>query len=251
MTGPSRPKRTRLRRGARPKSPHLTEAALVDVQEKIGYVFKDRSILDRAMTHASALTGPYAQGSSYQRLEFLGDRVLGLVIAERIFERRPTEAEGRLAVRLNRFVNKSACAQAVQEIGLAPYILLGPSEQRNGGYHNINILGDVCEAVIAALYLDNGLKPARNFIERAWATQFKALPEELRDAKSQLQEWAQAKGYATPVYQMRDRSGPDHAPRFTVEVILDRYHRADASGPSKQAAERAAANTLLKQLKVT
>lgn len=244
----ARPKRTRQRKAATSRAPRLSDDALQALQERLRHVFKDRTLLDTAMTHPSALIGLDSTRHSNQRLEFLGDRVLGLVIAERLFERRPGEREGGLAPRLNRLVNKGACADAARRIGLGDYIILGTSERLNGGAEKEGILGDVCESVIAALYLDGGLKTARSFIERAWAEQFANPDARVKDTKSLLQEWAQARGYDLPLYETISRTGPDHAPVFTVEVRVGPNETETGEGPSKQEAERTAATALLNRL---
>ena len=245
---PARPKRTRQRKAAAPRAPRLSEEALAGVQERLRYVFKDRVLIDTAMTHPSALAGVGAAKHSNQRLEFLGDRVLGLVIAERLFARRPGEREGALAPRLNRLVNKGACADAARRMGLGAYLILGVSERDNGGAEKEGILGDLCEAVIAALYLDGGLKIARAFIERAWAEQFAHPKERVKDAKSLLQEWSQARGFALPKYEIMSRDGPDHAPVFKVMVTVGAGENETGEGSSKQDAERVAATALFNRL---
>lgn len=215
------------------------------IEAALGYTFKDKLRLQRAMTHPSALSSAEAVRHSNQRLEFLGDRVLGLVIAERLFERYPAEREGDLAPRLNRLVNKGACANAVRQIGIADHIIMADNEIRAGGRERDSTLGDICESVIAAIYLDGGLKAARTFIERAWAQQFSAPPKRVKDNKTLLQEWAQGRGLGLPVYKVIDRAGPDHAPVFTISVEIAGAGTAEGLSDSKQDAERAAAGALL------
>lgn len=245
---PARPKRTRLRKAGAPRAPALSDKALAGLQEKLRYQFKDRALLDTAMTHPSALGGQDATQHSNQRLEFLGDRVLGLVMSERLYERRPGEREGGLAPRFNRLVNKGACADAARRMELGTYLILGASEKASGGAEKEGILGDVCEAVIAALYLDGGLKTARSFIERAWAEQFANPKERVKDTKSLLQEWAQARGHDLPDYEEVGRAGPDHAPVFRVTVRVGPKYTETGEGASKQDAERKAATLLLNRL---
>ncbi|MEO9969334.1 MAG: ribonuclease III [Hyphomonadaceae bacterium] len=245
---PARPKRTRLRKAGEVKTPRLSNDALDALQTKLDHHFKSRQLLDNAMTHPSALTSGDNGRHSNQRLEFLGDRVLGLVIAERLYERRPSEREGGLAPRLNRLVNKSACAEAARRMRLGEYLILGQSERDSGGADKESILGDLCEAVIAALYLDGGLKVARRFIERAWAEQFANPKARVKDTKSLLQEWAQKHGFALPLYETLGRSGPDHAPSFEVRVAVGPDYTETGKGPSKQDAERAAATALYNRL---
>jgi len=245
---PARPKRTRLRNGANSKAPRLSNDALEALQNVLGHVFKARGLIDAAMTHPSALSSKEAVRHSNQRLEFLGDRVLGLVICERLYERRPGEREGALAPRLNRLVNKTACANAARHLKLGDYLILGQSERDNGGADKEGILGDMCEAVIAALYLDGGLKVARRFIERAWADQFANPGERVKDAKSLLQEWAQGQGFQLPEYETISQTGPDHAPVFKVRVNVGPTETQTGQGSSKQDAERAAAAALFGRL---
>lgn len=244
----AKPKRKRLRKAGAPPAPMLPDEHVAALQEKLRYVFKDRSLLETAMIHPSALNGDARAHHSNQRLEFLGDRVLGLVIAERLYERRPGEPEGGLAPRLNRLVNKGACANAARRMGLGQFLILGVSERGSGGADKDGILGDLCEAVIAALYLDGGLKVARGFIERAWADQFANPQARIKDTKSLLQEWAQARGFPLPVYEVIERSGPDHAPVFKVRVSAGPTEQAVGEGSSKQDAQRAAATALLNRL---
>lgn len=244
----ARPKRTRQRAAAKQVTPQLPKEALEALEDRLGHRFAERDLLNRAMTHPSALSGRNGALKSNQRLEFLGDRVLGLVIAERLFDRRRTEREGALAPRLNRLVNKRACAEAAQHMDLGRHVMMSSHEIANGGRERESTLGDVCEAVIGALYLDGGLKTARAFIERAFAPQFDEGHARLKDPKSLLQEWAQSQGHDLPDYRTLERSGPDHDPRFTVEVRVGGTFRETGSDRSKQDAERAAAFKLLEQV---
>lgn len=226
--------------------PSLPKAALDDLADILGHKFSDPSLLVRAITHPSALPAHDPGLISNQRLEFLGDRVLGLVIAERLFLRRRSEREGALAPRLNRLVNKRACAEAARQMGLGRFIIMSRHEIARGGRDRDSTLGDVCEAVIAALYLDGGLKRARAFIEAAFAAGFEEA-NGLKDPKTALQEWAQAHGHGLPDYTVVEQTGPDHAPQFLVEVSIGEGLNARARGASKQAAERAAAARLLEE----
>lgn len=248
MKQPARSKRTRLRTKGRPQGPVLSDAAYGEICEIVGHSFRDRALVNRAFTHPSAIPPGSPGLSSNQRLEFLGDRVLGLVIAERLFLRHRTEREGDLAPRLNRLVNKRACAEAVRHMGLGGYIIMSRYEVEKGGQARDSTLGDLCESIIAALYLDSGLTKARAFIERAFAPQLTAQPSRLKDPKSLLQEWAQAHGHKLPRYKTLARHGPDHAPQFTVEVRVGDVWSETAVEPSKQNAERAAALQLLTRL---
>ncbi|MDA5194268.1 ribonuclease III [Govanella unica] len=209
----------------------------------LGHRFEDLSLLTEALTHPSM-----AGGVNYQRLEFLGDRVLGLIIADLLYTRSPTVKEGVLARQLADLVRQEALAEVAQTIGLVPYIRLAKSAEDDGGRSKPAILADACEAVIGALYLDSGLEAAGNFIERAWASLLNDRTRGMRDAKSALQEWAQGKGYPTPSYRETAREGPDHAPSFTVEVEVRGHPPVAGSGPSKRAAEMLAADILLKKV---
>jgi ribonuclease-3 len=208
-------------------------------------------LLVTALTHPSAVTAAESLQHANQRLEFLGDRVLNLLIAERLIERRKNETEGDLAPRLNRLVKKGACAEAFRHLGLGAFLLLSDSEVASGGRERESTLGDACEAVIAAIYLDGGLGAARKFVEKAWAPQFTGGPAEMKDPKTLLQEWAQGQGHPLPEYVVIGRSGPDHAPEYEVEVRIAQNGTAAASGPSKRDAERLAAARMLEQLKGT
>lgn len=181
---------------------------------------------------------------SYERLEFVGDRVLGLVIAEHLYASHPEASEGELARRHAALVDESALAEAARAIGLSPLILLGNSEDTGGGRENPAILADVMEAVIAALYLDQGLEAARALILKHW-TKLNERP--FRDAKTRLQEWAQSHGLPLPLYQVLSRKGADHAPQFRVKVSIAGYPEAEGEAGSKQGAEKAAAAAFLAQ----
>jgi len=209
------------------------------LSSRLGHAFHDKSLLARALTHASADTV-----RSNERLEFLGDRVLGLVVADKLHRLYPDDPEGVLALKLNALVRREACAAAAERAGLADHVVLAASEAASGGRRKSAILAGVCEAVIAALYLDGGYDVARAFIERYWDEAFAKLGADMRDAKTALQEWAQARRDA-PVYKLVGREGPDHAPRFVVEVTIKSEGSATGEGNSKREAEQAAARTLL------
>ena len=245
---PARPKRTRQRASVKAVRPSLPPEALREAQELIGFRFKDPVSLERALTHPSAIapSGDTVKLSN-QRLEFLGDRVLNLLIAERLIERRQSDSEGDLAPRLNRLVKKGACAAAVRHLGLQQFILMSESEIAAGGRDRESTQGDACEAIIAAIYLEGGLSAARKFVERAWAPQFESAPAETKDPKTLLQEWAQGQGHPLPEYVIMGRSGPDHAPVYEVEVRLTAGNAA-ATGSSKREAERHAAALMLRTL---
>jgi len=219
---------------------------LSDLGEKLGHVFSNTELIRRALTHASA-----DARASNERLEFLGDRVLGLVVAEKLYALYPDDSEGALALKLNALVRQEACAAAAEAAGLAAHLILANSEAGSGGRKKGAILAGACEAVIAALYLDGGLASARTFIERYWTPQIENLSDDMRDAKTALQEWAQArKGGAGPSYRLVSREGPDHAPCFEIEVKVSGAEAALGRGGSKREAEQAAARALLESLGV-
>ena len=209
--------------------------------EKLGHQFKDPNLLKRALTHASA-----DAITSNERLEFLGDRVLGLIVAEKLHALYPADPEGALALKFNALARGAACAKAATDAGLAEHVILANSEKSAGGRTKPAILSGVCEAVIAALYLDGGMDAARAFVERYWAGQFEDLSHDMRDAKTRLQEWAQARaGREAPVYTLKERAGPDHAPRFIVEAKVAGFDAVTGEGGSKRQAEQDAAQKLL------
>lgn len=245
----ARPKRTRHRAAAKAVRPALGPQEIAGAEDAAGYRFRDKALLVRALTHPSAVAAAEAVKHANQRLEFLGDRVLNLAIAERLIERRRNETEGDLAPRLNRLVKKGACAEAFRHLGLNAFILMSDSEIASGGRERESTLGDACEAVIAAIYLDGGLTAAKKFIEKGWAPQFTSGPAETKDPKTLLQEWAQGQGHPLPDYVVLARTGPDHAPVYEVEVRVAENGAASASGTSKRDAERHAAAALLKTLR--
>ncbi|KZX97465.1 MULTISPECIES: ribonuclease III [unclassified Sulfitobacter] len=214
-------------------------------EARIGHHFGKPDVLVRAVTHASMSS---ANRDDNQRLEFLGDRVLGLVMAEALLALDPGATEGQLAPRFNALVRKETCADVAREIDLGKVLKLGRSEMISGGRRKQALLGDAIEAVIAAVYLDGGFDAAKDLVLRLWGNRLKTVKEDARDAKTALQEWAQARGLNPPRYVQTDRSGPDHAPVFTITARLDNGAEAAATAPSKRAAEQAAASTLLRQL---
>ena len=218
-------------------------AALV---ARLGHRFSDETLLDLALSHSSAVGTAGGRGLfNNQRLEFLGDRVLGLVIAEWLLERFPDAEEGELAVRLNALVRRETCAEVAERVDLGASLVLGAGEDRAGGREKAAILGDACEAVIAALYLDGGISAAARFIKAEWAGLLEGPVPVRRDAKTALQEWTQARGRGIPSYREVGRSGPDHAPDFTVRVQVSGLTPADGTGGSKRHAEQAAARAML------
>ncbi|MFN4204556.1 MAG: ribonuclease III [Tabrizicola sp.] len=220
-------------------------ADLVAFQGRLGHRFNKPEILLRAVTHASIGT---ATRPDNQRLEFLGDRVLGLVMAEALLTADPEAREGQLAPRFNALVRKETCADVAREVGLGEVLKLGRSEMLTGGRRKEALLGDALEAVIAAVYQDAGFEAARALVLRLWGGRIAAVEPDARDAKTSLQEWAQARGMPPPVYEEAGRSGPDHAPVFTVRVTLASGAAEAASAGSKKVAEQAAAKALLDRL---
>ena len=213
--------------------------------ERLGHAFARPELLQRALTHASAGTPMRPHN---QRLEFLGDRVLGLVMAEALFRADHTASEGQLAPRFNALVRKETCADVARQIDLGAVLRLGRSEMISGGRRKEALLGDAMEAVLAAVYLDAGLEAVRAVILRLWGARIEAVEEDARDPKTTLQEWAQARGETPPVYDEIARDGPAHAPVFTIEVRLAGGASARATGPNKRVAEQAAARALLEQV---
>jgi ribonuclease-3 len=219
--------------------------ALNGLATVLGHRFGDATMLEQAVTHASA-TSPARPDN--QRLEFLGDRVLGLIVAEALLEAYPGEAEGTLAPRFNALVQRETLAEIAVEIGLGEFLRLGRSEAISGGRKKKAILADAMEAVIAALFLDGGMAVARRFIMGRWQARLDAPDTAPMDAKTRLQEWAQGRGLATPVYAVTGRAGPDHAPRFSIEVKVETGETADGAATSKKQAEQHAAAALLARL---
>lgn len=216
-----------------------------DLEQRIGYRFDDGQLLARALTHMSANKGGAQHSDSYQRLEFLGDRVLGLAISELLFATFPRATEGEMSRRLADLVRKETCAEVALDWRIGEYVRLGESETAAGGSRNVAILGDVCEAVIGAIFLDSGYQSARAVVERNWLERLQRPRRPLRDPKTALQEWAQARGLAAPTYKEVKRSGPAHAPNFTIAAQVDGFEDARAHGASKRAAEQAAARVFL------
>ncbi len=216
---------------------------LQDLSGRLGHEFRDPSLLVRALTHGSR----GGEGDN-QRLEFLGDRVLGLVVAEALLEADPKADEGRIAPRFNALVRRETCAEVARGIDLGAGLKLGRSEMIGGGRKKEALLADAMEAVIAAVYLDGGLEAARAVILGLWRDRIAQAPEDARDAKSALQEWAQGRGLTPPDYVLIGREGPDHQPRFVIEARLSTGEAERAEGTTKRAAEHAAAAALLGRL---
>ena len=213
------------------------------LEETLGRAPRDSALFERALTHAS-----FGE-AQYERLEFLGDRVLGLAVAAWLFELFPGEPEGQLSKRLNALVARETCAEVGRELGVGDRIRLGKQAREDGASDSDNVIGDVVEALIGALYLDSGLEAAEAFVRRAWAERVSTRDKAPQHPKSALQEWAAAQERRPPAYRLAERSGPQHAPTFVVEVEIRGVGSATAEGASKQEAETAAAQKLLDQLK--
>lgn len=213
------------------------------IQRTFGEKPVDLAAFERALTHGSQAA------ANYERLEFLGDRVLGLVIAEWLYERFAGEAEGALSRRLNALVTGAMCAGVAREVGVPAYLKLGKQARDDGAADSDNVLGDVMEALIGAFYLQSGIAPVRAFIRTAWESRIDEHVQAPQHPKSALQEWAAANNRKPPEYEITDRSGPNHAPKFVVTVRIPKLADASAEGTSKGAAETAAAAVLLEKLK--
>ena len=217
-------------------------AQLRDFQTRLGHTFAKPELLIRAVTHSS-MSSPHRDDN--QRLEFLGDRVLGLVMAEALLNADTFAAEGLLAPRFNALVRKETCADVARQIDIGAVLKLGRSEMLTGGRRKEALLADAMEAVIAAVYLDAGFEVAQDLIMALWGARITNVEADARDAKTALQEWAQAQGEPPPTYVEIAREGPDHAPLFTIEARLTSGPTHSASAPSKRQAEQAAAKALL------
>ncbi len=227
--------------GARDQLPTL----LAPLVARLGHSFERPRLLIDALTHSSKAK---ARDRSYERLEFLGDRVLGLIVAELIYLRFDTEPEGALAKRHAALVRRETLAQVAAQLSLADCLSLSPGEADSGGRENPAILADACEAVIGALYLDGGLEAARRLVETYWKPLIEADLTPPQDNKTTLQEWAQGRGLPLPHYEIAEQSGPAHDPEFTVRVTVGDAPSVDGKGKSKRVAEQLAAGKLLKTL---
>ena len=219
--------------------------AIRSFEQRLGYEFSNLSLLVEALTHSS-IASDFRKDN--QRLEFLGDRVLGLVMAEALLEIDQTAPEGTLAPRFNALVRKETCAEVARQIELGGVLKIGRSEMLSGGRRKDALLGDGMEAVIAAIYKDGGFEIAKTIIIKLWGDRIKNVKVDARDAKTMLQEWAQARGQNPPNYEMISRSGPDHAPDFLVKVTLASGETSEAMAGSKRQAEQMAAKALLQKI---
>ena len=221
------------------------KAAAAEIEARIGHRFADPSLLAMAFTHVSALKSARVRGDSYQRLEFLGDHVLGLIVSDMLYRAFPGANEGELSKRLAELVRKESCADVAKSLNLLEGIKLGTVGAAAGARLRKSVLGDICEAVIGAVFLDGGYPAAAQFIERNWTERMRKPQRPLRDPKTVLQEWAQGKGLPTPVYREVERSGPHHDPQFRVAVDLPGLASAEGLGGSKRAAEKIAASVMI------
>jgi ribonuclease-3 len=215
---------------------------LDELLNKLRYSFERPELLDEALTHVSA---PQSGGQSYQRLEFLGDRVLGLAIAETLHRTFPDAPEGELSRRLAELVRRESCAEVAMTWDVGTYLKLGAGEAHSGARRNQTILADVCEAIIGAVFLDGGYEAAKELVERSFQDLLAAPRRPLRDPKSALQDWAQGRGLPPPTYTIVEQRGPDHAPKFRVMVKVKGAESEFGLGTSRRVAEQAAARSLL------
>ena len=215
-----------------------------DLEKKIGYVFSDPSLLEKALTHSSARN----KDCDNERMEFLGDRVLGLSVADLLFTCFPEEEEGSLAKRHAGFVQQKDLFLVAQMLGLANYMRLSAGEIKSGGRMKEKIISDAVEALIGAIYLDGGFDAAHNFVKKFWGERLRLQTSPPEDVKSKLQEWAQAKALPLPEYKLVSKSGTDHAPMFEMEVFVKDIGSTSAVAASKRTAEKAAAVAMLRKI---
>jgi len=218
----------------------MSDISLEKLQQSLGHQFKDTELLRCALTHSSVI-----DSKNYERLEFLGDRVLGLVIAELLYKKFPNEQEGDMAKRLASLVQGSFLAEIAAEIHLDDYILVSDAERAAGGAANVNILADVFEALTGAMYLDGGYEVCQRLIESLWGTRFYEMKKPPQHPKTALQEWAQSRSLSLPVYELVEQKGPDHAPLFLIRVSLEGFKPVEAEGRSRQEAEKLAATAFI------
>ncbi len=219
---------------------------LDSLQDALAYRFNDAGLLKQALVHSSATS---KRGKSNERMEFLGDRVLGLILADMLLQTFPDEDEGEIAYRFTALAQRDALARVADAIGLADRLTLSTGEHLTGGRENPGLLADAVEAVIAAIYRDGGLEAARTFIATHWTEMMRENRRPPKDAKTTLQEWAQGRGLPLPKYTITSRDGPDHQPVFTVAVTVKGHDAVEGSGANKRAAEQAAAEAILAQVK--
>lgn len=226
----------------------MSAKGLAALQDQIGWKFADQSLLKRALTHSSLAAT--SKVGDLERLEFLGDRVLGLMTAEALWRKYPKMREGDLAPRFNALVRKETCAKAALAYGLDSLIRMSAQEEESGGRRKKAILGDACEAFLGALYIDGGLEAAQKAFDLFWTPNLETLSKRHRDAKTTLQEWSQERGLGPPAYHVVNAEGPAHAPAFTIDVEVKGFKPVRGEGQSKRAAQMAAATTFLVREKV-
>lgn len=225
----------------------LRKRQFADVEKAIGYRFKDQALLGKALTHSSANAGG-KDGFDNERLEFVGDRVLGLVISSYLCDCYPDDNEGELARRFNRLVRRDACARVGRNIDIGAHLILSDAEEASGGRKKSTIIADAVEALLAAVFLDGGYDKARAVVLKLWqALDDIELAGPVADAKSALQEWVQGRGLGLPRYNVVSRTGPDHAPKFVTEVEVEGLELASGQGSSKRASEQSAATAMLER----
>ena len=221
----------------------------MDLQDLLGHRFQRPELLTEALTHPSTAVKTRRRTGTYERLEFLGDRVLGLVIADMLLRTFPDEPEGALARRHTGLVRREALARVAMSLGLGAHLALSKSEEEGGGRENPANLADACEAVIGAMYTDGGLEPAAAFVRKHWTPLMAEAAAPPKDSKTALQEWAQGQGKPLPVYQQLGMDGPAHDPMFLVGVAVEGEPPAQGRGKTKRAAEQAAATALLTKVR--
>ena len=229
----------------KPRGKAAAKAAAAAIEQRIGHTFANPALLATAFTHVSALKAARNRADSYQRLEFLGDHVLGLVVSDMLYRAFPKADEGELSKRLADLVRKETCVDVAKSLGFLDAIKLGSVGAGAGARLRKSVLGDICEAVIGAVFLDGGYAAAAKFVEANWVERMRKPQRPLRDPKTVLQEWAQGKGLPVPVYREVERTGPHHDPQFRVAVDLPGLPSAEGIGGSKRAAEKAAASAML------
>ncbi len=244
MGDPSRPD------VAVPPSADSATATPEELQRLLGHQFHDPALLAEALTHPSAGNVSGLHVADFERMEFLGDRVLGLVVAGDLARRFPAAGAGELALRYNALVRREACAKVAHAVGLGGFVRMARGERAAGGATKPAILADACEALIGALYVDGGLPAALGFIQRYWGPLFEEQAGVAKDPKTMLQEWTHRRKFGPPVYRMLATDGPPHAPTFRVEVTVPGFGSADGHGPSKRTAEQEAAAALLRNTAV-
>lgn len=222
----------------------MDEISFKSLEDILNYQFEDRHLLERALTHSST-----NDDYNYQRLEFLGDRVLGLVMAEALFREFKGENEGGLAKRHTALVQGQTCTLIGQTHNIGDYIILSTSERESGGHLNKNIIGDVVESILGAVYIDGGFEAVKKVVLKLWGDNIKTLETAPQDPKTELQEWAQARNLGLPQYEVVEKSGPDHAPVFIMSVSIEGVDTIQAKGSSRRRAEKTAARNMLKKIK--